>query len=318
VTAIKIPRDWEIPESSVTPEGVYLNRRRFLQAAGLAGLGVMAAGAGCAPAPVPPSASHAGLYPARRNDRYQLDRPLTDEAMAARYNNFYEFSPDKELVGVLSRSFPTSPWQVEVAGLVRRQSTWDVDDLMKIMPLEERLYRHRCVEAWAMAVPWTGFPFRSLIDRVEPLSAAKYVRLVSFLEPELAAGQAMQDWYPWPYYEGLTMAEAVNELALLATGIYGHPLPMQHGAPIRLVTPWKYGFKSIKSIVRIEFVERKPPSFWNDVSPHEYDFEANVNPGVAHPRWSQATERLIDTGVRVPTRPYNGYGDQVASLYLSH
>lgn len=166
-----------------------------------------------------------------------------------------------------------------------------------------------------MAVPWTGFPFPALIAKLEPLSSARYVRLVSFLKPEAALGQAMQHWYPWPYYEAVSMPEAMNELAFLATGIYGHPMPMQHGAPIRLVTPWKYGYKSIKSIVRIEFVEKQPPTFWNDVAPAEYGFVSNVDPAVSHPRWSQATERLIDTGEMIPTRPFNGYGEYVASLY---
>jgi len=322
--AIRIPRAWEIPESQVTDEAFYLGRRWFLKAAGMAGLGAIAAASGCSgaasqqgslPASVVIPAAWKGLYPARRSDRHRLDRPLTDEAVAARYNNFYEFTTDKELVGKISEKFPFHPWQVEVTGMVRKPKTYDIDELVKALPLEERLYRHRCVEAWAMAVPWTGFPFKVLIDRVEPLSSARYVRLVSFMKPELAPGQALQSWYPWPYYEGLTMAEATNELAMLATGIYGHPLPMQHGAPIRLVTPWKYGFKSIKSIVKIEFVDKQPPNFWNDVAPTEYDFFANVNPAIPHPRWSQATERLIDTGERVPTQLYNGYGEQVAHLY---
>jgi methionine sulfoxide reductase catalytic subunit len=321
---IKIPRGWEIPESAATPESTYLNRRAFLKAAGVAGIATLAVASGYAgdvavgeaPAGAPAgSEAVKKLYPARRNDKYRLDRPLTDEQVAGRYNNFYEFTTDKELVAKLSQSFPTRPWQVEVTGLIKRPRTYDIDELIAAMPLEERLYRHRCVEAWAMAVPWTGFPFKALIDRVEPLSSAKFIRLLSFKKPELAPGQAMQDWYHWPYYEGIGMAEATNELALLVTGIYGHPLPMQHGAPLRLVTPWKYGYKSIKSIVRIEFLERQPPTFWNDVAPTEYDFAANVNPAVPHPRWSQATERLIGSGDRVPTRPFNGYEEFVASLY---
>ena len=329
---IRIPRAWEIPESLVTPEDVYLDRRRFLRAAGLAGLGTIALASACAGTTADRADAGSGsvdaakglfrppdawkpLYPAKRTDRYKLDRALTDEKVAARYNNFYEFTTDKEGVAALSARFPYHPWQVEVAGLVKKPKVYDIDDLLKMVPLEERLYRHRCVEAWAMAVPWTGFPLKGLIDKVEPLSSAKFVRLVSFKKPELAAGQSLQPWYPWPYYEGLTMAEATHELAFMATGIYGHPLPMQHGAPIRLATPWKYGFKSIKSIVRIEFTDKQPPTFWNDLAPTEYDFTANVNPAVPHPRWSQASERLIDTGASVPTQPYNGYGELVATLY---
>ena len=321
---IRIPKAWEIDESLATPESHYLNRRHFLRQAGIAGLGALAVATGCGGAPAEPAPRAAGiappdswkgLYPAPRSAKYTLDRALTDEKVAARYNNFYEFTTDKEGVAALAARFPYYPWQVEVAGLVKSPRTYDIDDILRMVPMEERLYRHRCVEAWSMAVPWTGIPFAALIGKLEPLSGAKFVRLVSFHKPELAPGQAMQEWYKWPYYEGVTMAEATNELALLATGIYGHPLPMQHGAPIRLVTPWKYGYKSIKSIVKIEFVEKQPPTFWNDIAPAEYGFVSNVDPAIPHPRWSQATERLIDTGERIPTRPFNGYGEYVASLY---
>jgi sulfoxide reductase catalytic subunit YedY len=256
----------------------------------------------------------AALYPARRNPGFTLDRTLTDERVAAAYNNFYEFTTDKEEVRNLVGAFRIRPWQVEVGGLVEKPRIYDVDDLVRRLPLEERLYRFRCVEAWAMAVPWTGFTLKALINEVRPLSAARYVRMVTFYKPDQARGQKFQHWYPWPYYEGLTMAEATNVLTFLVTGIYGHELPKQHGAPIRLITPWKYGFKSIKSIVQIEFVEKQPPTFWSAAS-SEYDFWANVNPKVPHPRWSQATERLIDTGERVPTQLYNGYAEQVAHLY---
>lgn len=325
---IRIPKGWKIDESLATPERLYLDRRRFLRQTGIAGLGALAVATGCgAPAETAlPPAPQAGagiappdgwkiLYPATRSPKYTLDRPQTDESVAARYNNFYEFTTDKEGVAALAAKFPYYPWQVEVTGLVKTPKIYGIDELLKLVPLEERLYRHRCVEAWSMAVPWTGIPLAALIKKLEPLSGAKFVRLVSFQKPELAPGQAMQTWYPWPYYEGVTMAEATNELAFLATGIYGHPMPMQHGAPIRLVTPWKYGYKSIKSIVKIEFVESQPPTFWNDFAPDEYGFVSNVNPAVPHPRWSQASERLIDTGERVPTLPFNGYGEFVASLY---
>ena len=183
------------------------------------------------------------------------------------------------------------------------------------MPFEERVYRHRNVEAWSMVVPWTGFPLTALIDKVEPTSKAKFIRFVTFNKPDQAIGQKTQSWYPWPYYEALTMEEATNELTMLVTGIYGHAMPTQHGAPIRLVTPWKYGYKSIKSIVKIEFVRKQPATFWTTVAPSEYGFTSNVNPKIPHPRWAQATERDINTGERIPTRPYNGYEDYVGHLY---
>lgn len=323
---IKIPRPWEIPEREATPEGVYLNRRQFLRAAGLGTAGAIL---GCGgneadsrPAvPVEktqgPGARLPNLYPARRSARYALDRPLTKESVAAMYNNFYEFSTDKEAVKRLVERFEIHPWQVEVTGLVARPKVYDLDDLVKKMPVEERLYRFRCVEAWAMAVPWTGFPFKALIDEVQPTSRATHIRLVSFYKPDQAPGIRSQSWYNWPYHEGLTVQEAMNELTMLIVGIYGHDLPRQHGAPIRLVTPWKYGYKSIKSVVQIEFVDGQPPTFWNEVAPDEYDFWSNVNPGVPHPRWSQASERMIDTGERRPTLLYNGYGDHVRHLYKS-
>jgi sulfoxide reductase catalytic subunit YedY len=319
VAHIRRRRSWWLPDRATTPERIYLGRRRFLRRLAEAGVAAALIGpAACRPREEGPppgaDASPSGLNPAPRNPAYALDRPLTDEAVAARYNNFYEFTPDKERVAELASRFPLRPWQVEVAGMVRRPRVYDVDDLQRRFPLEERLYRHRCVEAWAMAVPWTGFPLRALLDEVEPLSSARYVRMVSFRRPELAAGQALQPWYPWPYHEGLTIQEAAHELTLLATGIYGHPLPAQHGAPVRLVVPWKYGFKSIKSIVRIELVRERPPTFWNRVAPAEYSFAADVNPAVPHPRWSQAAERMIGTGQVVPTLPFNGYAELVASL----
>ena len=314
-------RPWEIPERDATSESEFSNRRRLLKAAGFVGLGL--AGlltSRCGPAPDaarigaqdhPPAPE---LYPARRSAQFSLDRPLTDEAYAASYNNFYEFSTFKSGVYKKSARLSTSPWQVEVAGLVKKPHIYDASELTRAMSLEERLYRFRCVEAWAMAVPWTGFPLHELIKTVRPLSSAKYVRFVTFMKPDQAPNQS-PSYGPWPYSEGLTMAEAMNELTLIATGIYGHPLPKQHGAPLRLIVPWKYGFKSIKSIVRIEFTARQPRTFWNTNRPREYDFTANVDPAVAHPRWSQATEKLIDSGERRRTLPYNGYGEWVAGLY---
>ncbi|OLE16754.1 MAG: mononuclear molybdenum enzyme YedY [Cyanobacteria bacterium 13_1_40CM_2_61_4] len=319
---IRIKRSWEIPENEATPEAVYWRRRSFLRAAGL-GL-LCASGLRRSPSlsgedkeeSLKQAKKEESLspYPAKKNPKYPLDRPLTDERIVTRFNNFYEFSFQKELVARYARNLVTSPWQVEVSGLVLKPKTFGFEDLLQKMPLEERLYRLRCVEAWAMAVPWTGFPLSKLLDVVEPLSTAKYVRFVSFHKPEWARNFGLSE-YPWPYFEGLSLAEARNELTLLVTGLYGKPLPNQNGAPIRLIVPWKYGFKSIKSIVKIELVAEQPATFWNTVIPGEYDFVANVNPKVAHPRWSQATERMVDTGERRPTLPYNGYSDYVAGLY---
>ena len=324
---IRLRRGWEIPERLATPEDVYLNRRKFLQALGVTGLSTLGALVGCnregqsqsateTPPPIglPTPSATANLYPAKRNEHFTLDRPLTDEAIAARYNNFYEFSPNKQQVSRLVNTFQTRPWQIEVRGLVKKPQTFAIDELVRRMPLEERLYRHRCVEAWSMAVPWTGFPIKAFIDLVEPLASAKYLRMVTFNNPEQAAGMN-DDTYPWPYFEGLTLAEATNDLALFVTGIYGHELTKQHGAPMRLVTPWKYGYKSVKSIVLIEFTDKQPTTFWSTLVPSEYDFWANVNPAVPHPRWSQESERLIGTNDRRQTLLYNGYGEFVADLY---
>ena len=309
MSLIRIPRGWELPERLATPEAVYLNRRKFFKQLGVAGLGLVAGSS------LLGAEEDAALYPAKRNPAYTLDRALTAEGVASSYNNFYEFTTDKEAVREKVADFRPHPWQVEIRGLVNNPKVWDFDELVRKLPLEERLYRHRCVEAWAMAVPWTGFPLKALVELAQPLSGAKYLRLVSFYRPDEAPGQKWQPWYSWPYYEGLSMAEATNELTLIATGIYGHELPKQHGAPLRLVTPWKYGFKSIKSIVLIDFVAAQPPTFWHTANPDEYDFVANVNPGIPHPRWSQATEQLIGTNERVPTQLYNGYGEYVARLY---
>ncbi len=326
---IHLRKPWHARGLQPTPESVYLGRREFL-AGTVAGLGGLAIG-GCQPdatAQTSPSADRADqgraltsetadLYPARRNPKYTLDRPITDQTAVERYNNFYEFTEQKDRVWKLVDKFQTRPWTVEVAGLVAKPRTYDIDDLIRKLPLEERLYRHRCVETWAMAVPWTGFPLKALIDAVEPDSSTKFVRFVSFKRPDEAPNQKGESWYPWPYFEALRMDEAVNELTLIATGLYGRELPKQNGAPIRLVTPWKYGFKSIKSILRIEFTADQPPTFWNQLVPNEYDFLANVNPEVPHPRWSQASEWMIDGTQldRRPTQLYNGYGDYVASLY---
>jgi methionine sulfoxide reductase catalytic subunit len=306
----------------MTSENFRHQRRQVIKGIGVLGVGfVTGALFGCGPARDAPQIGAQEnppapeLYPAFRNDRFKLDRPITDETYAASYNNFYEFSTFKGSIYRKASRLRTFPWQVEIGGLVEKPRVFDIDTLVRAMPLEERLYRFRCVEAWAMAVPWTGFPLRALIKAVKPLSSAKYVSFASFLKPDDAPNQS-PSYGPWPYTEGLTMAEAMNELALLATGIYGHPLPKQHGAPLRLVVPWKYGFKSIKSITKIDFVARQPRTFWNSIAPREYDFTANVDPKTPHPRWSQETERLIDTGERRPTLEYNGYGEWVGKLYV--
>jgi sulfoxide reductase catalytic subunit YedY len=326
--SIRIPKGWETKGLQPTPEWVYLNRRSFLRNLALAGISIGGtavvygagswftgcAGSGAGDGPELPPLSLKPIA-APRNPAYALDRPLTEEAVAAGYNNFYEFTENKERVGALARRFTTRPWSVEVGGHVRRPRTFDVDELRHLMPIEERLYRHRCVEAWAMAVPWVGFPLKALLDLVEPLGSARFVRLVSFKRPEEAPNQKPPTHYPWPYFEALRIDEAMNPLTLMAIGIYGHELPPQHGAPLRLVAPWKYGFKSIKSVVQIELTDKQPPTFWNVLSSREYDFLANVDPGVPHPRWSQASERMIGTWKSMPTLKYNGYAELVAGLY---
>jgi methionine sulfoxide reductase catalytic subunit len=307
-------RGWELPESRATDEALYWRRRDLakLVAAGpilLAGAGRVfyARAQEAAPGLAP------DLYPARRNDRYTLDRPLSDEALATSYNNFYEFGSHKR-IDKAAQALVLKPWQVRVDGLVEKELTLDAEDLIRRMPLEERLYRHRCVEAWSMAVPWSGFPLKALVDMARPLGSAKYLHMETFKDPQVAPGQR-QYWYPWPYVEGLTMAEAANELAFISTGLYGKPIPRQNGAPLRLTVPWKYGFKSVKSVVRFSFVEERPVSFWETIQGSEYGFWANVNPDVPHPRWSQATERPLGTEESVPTLLFNGYGEFVADLY---
>jgi methionine sulfoxide reductase catalytic subunit len=310
------------PQRDVTPEPAVVSRRRWLALAGGLGLaGAATAGWVLRPgsdrevldtAPYNPPGKD--LYPAVRNAEHRdAGRPLTVEAAAARFSNFYEFSFTKAVWKYVGPFRPV-PWTVEVAGLVARPKVYDIDDLVRAFPLEERIYRFRCVEAWAMVVPWTGFALASLLKKAEPLPGAKYVRFVSFDRPAEASRMANRS-QPWPYNEGLTLSEATNPLAFVATGMYGHPLLKQHGAPVRLVVPWKYGFKSAKSIVKVELTDEQPATFWNTMSPHEYDFEANVNPDVPHPRWSQKSERMLDTSERHPTVLYNGYGEWVGRLY---
>ena len=255
-------------------------------------------------------------YPAKRNSDFTLDRPVTPEWAAESYNNFYEFEQyDKGAVKNLVAKFEPFPWKFEVAGLVRKPRAFDVEELVHTMPLEERLYRHRCVEAWSMAVPWTGFPFSELIKMVEPKPEAKFVRFTSVYRPKEMPGLMKYNWYPWPYFEGLRMDEAMHPLTLMVTGLYGKALPKQNGAPIRMVLPWKYGYKSPKSIVKIEFIAKEPETFWHKVAPAEYGFYSNVNPTKPHPRWSQATEGVIPTMERRPTLMYNGYAKLVSGMY---
>ena len=306
-------RGWEVRESAATPESAYHDRRRLLQ--GIAAGSILAAGFGAAPglAAAEEADPSAGLYPAPRNAKYTLDRPLTDAKYSTTYNNFYEFGTDKD-VWEAAQDLKVRPWTIKIDGLVEKPITLGIDDLLKKVALEERLYRHRCVEAWSMAVPWTGFPLSALVDLAKPLGSAKYLKTETFLDPKMAPEQN-KFFYPWPYVEGVTMAEAGNELAFLVTGMYGKPLPKQDGAPLRLVLPWKYGFKSAKSIVHFEFVEKRPVSYWETLESSEYGFWANVNPAVPHPRWSQAQERVLGIGERRPTLIWNGYGDFVAHMY---
>ena len=300
--------DWHIPERFVTPESTYLNRRRFLRQMGLAG-GALAATSLMGRA----VEDKLKGYPATRNSEFNPGWPLTVEKVAANYNNFYEFSTDKARVAKLVGKFVTSPWPIEIGGLVEKPMKTEILELADMMGLEERVYRFRCVEAWAMIVPWTGFPLSKLIEKVAPKPEAKFVRFETFNRPDQAPGMSKD--YPWPYTEGLRMEEAMNPLTMVVTGIYGKPLPKQHGAPARIIVPWKYGYKSIKSIVRIDFVKTQPKTLWETVAPDEYPFESNVNPDKPHPRWSQELERMIDTDEMVKTQKYNGYGKYVAHLY---
>ena len=297
-----------IRSSEITPKDVYLSRRDFIKAAGvIAGSAALVA---CAPEDSAESVN------VSTNSEYvdELGDPANTFEEITSFNNFYEFSTNKEAVKPLSENFTTSPWTVEVYGLVNKPATFGVEDLLKLFPQEERIYRLRCVEGWSMVIPWQGFPLASLLNTVEPTSNAKYLRFETVYRPEEMKGQGGA-FYPWPYNEGLTVDEAMNDLAILATGMYGETILPQNGAPIRLVVPWKYGFKSIKSIVKIELTEERPNTLWNTVSSREYGFYANVNPNVNHPRWSQASERRIGELSRRETLMFNGYGEQVADLY---
>lgn len=302
-----------MPEHLATSESAFLNRRSLIKGLGLSGMALAAPpllGGNARAQEADPSAS---LYPVDRNEAFTLERKITPEKLNLTYNNFYEFGSHKQ-IHEAAQALPIRPWEIAIDGEVEKPLTIGIDDLLKKMPLEERLYRHRCVEAWSMRLPWSGFELSHLVKMAKPTSKAKYVRFETFQDTSVAPGQK-QFWYPWPYVEAITIEEAMNELTFMVTGAYGKPVSKQMGAPVRLALPWKYGFKSIKSITRISFVEKQPVSFWEKLAENEYGFWANVNPEVAHPRWSQATERDLESGDRIPTELYNGYGEQVASLY---
>ncbi len=305
----------KIPSSEITPEHIYLSRRRFMVGIGaLAASSLVLGACGTESSKLAPanSADASDLKTNATTD--ELGDPLTSFEAITNYNNYYEFTVDKEGVAGLAKDFKTSPWTVQVGGLVNKPKTYDIDDLRKLFTVQERIYRLRCVEAWSMVIPWLGFPLAELLKEVEPTSKAKYVRFETHYDPEKMPGQN-SGWYNWPYVEGLRLDEAMHDLTLLSTGLYGKELMPQNGAPIRLVIPWKYGFKSIKSIVKIDLVEEMPTSLWMAAAPHEYGFYANVNPEVNHPRWSQASERRIGEFGRRKTLPFNGYAEEVAHLY---
>ena len=302
-----------VKSSEITPYSQYLSRRDFLKAAGiLTGSALLAACAPIATGTAVPVDEGSVVLASGKID--ELGDPANSFEDITHYNNYYEFSTNKESVNPLSKEFTTSPWTVEVHGMVNNPKTYGIEDLLGQFPQEERIYRLRCVEAWSMVIPWTGFPLASLLKEVEPTSDAKYVRFETVHRPEEMPGQK-SPFYPWPYQEGLRLDEAMNDLTILATGLYGQPMPNANGAPVRLIVPWKYGFKSIKSIVRIELTDQQPETLWNTVGPNEYGFYSNVNPDRPHPRWSQASERRIGELSRRPTLMFNGYAEQVAHLY---
>lgn len=332
----RIHPNWQLPEHQATEESVFFNRKRsrrkFIKHAVNAGIGLagMTALNACRPKLKESDRAEfeATLGRKLRNIRTNPDfqtienAAITDQQYASRFNNFYEFGGTKN-IWRNAQNLPSEDWKLTVEGLVNQPKTYDADDLLNVFPLEERVYRFRCVEAWAMVVPWLGFPMRQLIEAVDPKPEAKFVRFESFYDPAITTGPGgltRANGLPWPYQEGLSIEEMANELAFFAVGVYGRTLPKQHGAPVRMVVPWKYGFKGAKSIVRIEFVAEQPATYWNTLSPNEYGFVSNVNPQVPHPRWSQAQERLMGEGndwdwKKQPTLLYNGYGEYVAKLY---
>jgi sulfoxide reductase catalytic subunit YedY len=306
---IKRRRGWELGENQATPEAAYLQRRSLVKAMGLGAASLALPGIASAQDKDPSAA----LYPAKRNDKYGVPTPMTAEKLATTYNNFYEFGTDKSIWRD-AQKLEVRPWTIKVSGMVEKPFEIGIDDLLAKVQLEERVYRHRCVEAWSMIVPWSGFPMRSLVELCKPTSGAKFVVMKTLSKPAVMREQR-DPLYPWPYTEGLAMDEAMNDLTFIATGLYGKPIHKQNGAPLRLVAPWKYGFKNVKSIVSVEFSDKRPVSFWEKLQASEYGFWANVNPQVPHPRWSQATEKPLGSDNRIPTLLYNGYGEFVAGLY---
>jgi len=313
-----------VKPSEITPEHLYLSRRQFLKAIGVLSAGAVLAACGIqvTPEKTTPATSVTGIATAEATalsggrstiTTDELGNPVSTYETVTGYNNYYEFTLDKRGIASLAKDFKTSPWQIEVSGLVNKPKTFGLEDLLKQFVQEDRVYRMRCVEAWSMVIPWSGFPLVAILKEVEPLSSAKYVRFQSILDAQQMPGQN-DATFPWPYQEGLRLDEAMHDLTILATGLYGKPLPTQDGAPVRLVVPWKYGFKSLKAVTKIELVDSQPATFWSTLSPQEYGFYSNVNPEVPHPRWSQANEKVIGDGSR-PTLMFNGYSEQVANLY---
>jgi sulfoxide reductase catalytic subunit YedY len=303
---IKIKKSWEIPESEVTPESLYLRRREFIKTGGLIGGALLLN---------PLAAAQASIAIGDYQEKVvSLDEEITEEEDATSYNNFYEFGTGKEDPKKHSQRFQTDDWQIVVSGECEKSGTYGLEDLVKPFPIEERIYRLRCVEAWSMVIPWLGIPMGSILSSLQPTSRAKYVALKTLHDPVRMPGQ-QRSVLNWPYREGLTIAEAMHPLTILSVGMYGKTMPNQNGAPIRLVVPWKYGFKSIKSIVGIEFTEEQPQTSWNIAAPREYGFYSNVNPQVDHPRWSQKRERRIGEIFKRDTLMFNGYGEEVAALY---
>ena len=326
---IILPPSWALKESACTSKSAYTNRRKFVKSLGLGTIGLAALG-GCSAQSknlldgpldkIPKNAPRDG-FPALRNESYQVpERELTDRIVASSYNNFYEFINQGNLKNVwpLVDDYKPFPWTLRVRGQIEKRQTWDLVELIKSMPLEERIYRFRCVEAWSMTIPWTGFSLASLIRKCNPKSSATHVKFTSVSRPEELPGQRRASWFPWPYFEGLRIDEAMNELAFVAVGMYGEPLPKQNGSPLRLVLPWKYGYKGPKAITHIEFTRQQPDTFWNKLQPREYGFLSNVNPNIPHPRWTQATERFMQVegeDTRIPTQLFNGYDEWVGALY---
>lgn len=311
----------EIPSSAITPQDQYLNRRRFLRGAASTAVAAGAAALGAerlAEVLSPRTSVLAGTrLQTVKSPLTTTGEVLTSQKDITSYNNFYEFGVDKGQPAQNAGALPTRPWTVRVDGMVKKPKTFDIEALLKLRPLEDRVYRHRCVEAWSMVIPWVGYSLSEFIKQCEPLSSAKYVQFLSYYDRKVEKWGSETSIY-WPYSEGLRMDEAMHPLALLTFGLYGEVLPNQNGAPVRLVVPWKYGFKSAKSIVAVRFLDKVPPTTWNDQARNEYGFYSNVNPNVDHPRWSQKTERRIGQpfyAQRRTTLPFNGYGDQVASLY---